>query len=267
MKSVHYLPCPLLRPFVTSFWTMESNDGQTGRFRFAPDGHPELYFDLAGQSSFLFKTRRHSPTMPPFGVVGQFFPNSDFDISLLKFSLFVKLKPEGLWPIFQHDVSGFNNCVSPLLLLNDVYQTLASRYREGATVPELIQIIEQWLLDRLNTATPSKLVPHLRRQLQLHTGQSVQEVLSPFGLSLRRLQQLFKTQVGLSPKQYQRLARFRKAMNRMQQYPVAENAIDGLGYYDWSHFSKDMQYYFEMSPTDYVRHLSLTGPLINVRVS
>jgi methylphosphotriester-DNA--protein-cysteine methyltransferase len=82
----------------------------------------------------------------------------------------------------------------------------------------------------------------------------VAELSETFGLSARRLEQVFRTEVGLTPKAYQRLHRFRHALVRIDRAADvgwAAFALE-LGYYDQSHFIGDFRAHSGMTPTDYV---------------
>lgn len=74
------------------------------------------------------------------------------------------------------------------------------------------------------------------------------------GVSSRRLEQVFRTEVGLTPKAYQRLHRFRHALARVDlaaDIGWAAFALE-LGYYDQAHFIGDFRAHAGMTPSDYV---------------
>jgi methylphosphotriester-DNA--protein-cysteine methyltransferase len=74
------------------------------------------------------------------------------------------------------------------------------------------------------------------------------------GLSPRRLQQVFRTEVGLTPKAYQRLHRFRRALvgiNRAAEVGWAVFALE-RGYYDRSHFIGEFRIHAGLTPSEYV---------------
>ena len=91
---------------------------------------------------------------------------------------------------------------------------------------------------------------------------SVAGLSNQLGLSVRRLEQVFRADVGLSPKAYQRLQRFRSALSRIDSVPAcgwAEIATES-GYYDQSHLIHDFQHHAGLTPREY---LKARGPFLN----
>jgi methylphosphotriester-DNA--protein-cysteine methyltransferase len=74
------------------------------------------------------------------------------------------------------------------------------------------------------------------------------------GLSARRLEQVFRTEVGLTPKAYQRLHRFRQALVRIDRAAEIGWARFALerGYYDQSHFVGEFRAHSGLTPSEYV---------------
>jgi transcriptional regulator GlxA family with amidase domain len=78
------------------------------------------------------------------------------------------------------------------------------------------------------------------------------------GLSQRRFKQVFCAEVGVAPKLYGRLRRFRRAREivRADRAPDwAELAVD-CGYFDQSHLIRDFVEFSGLSPTSFLRQRS-----------
>jgi AraC-like DNA-binding protein len=116
------------------------------------------------------------------------------------------------------------------------------------------------------------LVAHLFRPLEHHyavrlalntfgrtdSSLAVRDVARDAGLSQRRFTQLFAREVGMSPKLFCRVRRFRQALETVRQPAVpnwAQVAVD-CGYYDQAHLIHDFQSFSNLSPTEYVRQRS-----------
>jgi AraC-like DNA-binding protein len=87
---------------------------------------------------------------------------------------------------------------------------------------------------------------------------SVRDVARDAGLSQRRFTQLFVREVGMSPKLFCRVRRFRQALETVRHAAVAnwaQVAVD-CGYYDQAHLIHDFQSFSNLSPTEYVRQRS-----------
>jgi AraC-like DNA-binding protein len=116
------------------------------------------------------------------------------------------------------------------------------------------------------------LIAHLFRPLERHhavrfaldtfhrtdSGFAIRDVAREAGLSQRRFIQLFAREVGMSPKLFCRLRRFRQALENVRLIAVpnwARVAMD-CGYYDQSHLIHDFQFFLNLSPAEYVRKRS-----------
>jgi methylphosphotriester-DNA--protein-cysteine methyltransferase len=83
------------------------------------------------------------------------------------------------------------------------------------------------------------------------------------GLSTRRLEQLFRTEVGMTPKAFQRLQRFRRTLARIedaQRIGWAGFALE-RGYYDQAHLIGEFSANSGLTPPQYVA--SRAGPFAN----
>src|SRR5208283_6042038 len=82
---------------------------------------------------------------------------------------------------------------------------------------------------------------------------SVAECSRSIGISERRLSQVFREHVGLSPKLWCRIRRFQsaaEALHRGVEIPWAELAL-ACGYYDQPHFANDFRAFSGIDPTTY----------------
>jgi AraC-like DNA-binding protein len=87
---------------------------------------------------------------------------------------------------------------------------------------------------------------------------AIRDVARDAGLSQRRFAQLFAREVGMSPKLFCRVRRFRQALETVRRTAVpnwAQVAVD-CGYYDQAHLIHDFQSFSNLSPTEYVRQRS-----------
>ena len=87
-----------------------------------------------------------------------------------------------------------------------------------------------------------------------HAGPTVREAAKYLGLSQRRFIQVFKGEVGLTPKLFSRIQRFQQTRTFIQQNPFPDwttIALD-LGYFDQSHFIREFVEFSGLSPTDYI---------------
>jgi AraC-like DNA-binding protein len=135
-------------------------------------------------------------------------------------------------------------------------------------VPELRHLPEQlqttpWPLARrvvegaLAAAVARHGAPELRADLGralagLTRGERVEQVAADVGFSRRRLTELVRTECGLTPKTYQRVARFERAHRLLGRRPLAEVATR-CGYADQAHLTREWTSLAGCTPTTWLR--------------
>ncbi|UFH56961.1 helix-turn-helix domain-containing protein [Spirosoma sp. KNUC1025] len=128
---------------------------------------------------------------------------------------------------------------------------------EGArTVDQRVQLVQQYLINRLQQATRfDKAVTYCVQEIKRANGLlSVEELACRVGLSNRHLVRLFSQCIGISPKEFARMATFLQALKQLKQYPtltLTEVAYES-GYYDQAHFIHACRQYSGLSPTQLI---------------
>lgn len=134
---------------------------------------------------------------------------------------------------------------------------LAVRLRDADAPGEQIAAVEAALLARLRRCDR---VPHpaarhgARRVAAAPVAMTGARLRRTLGLSERRVEQIFRTEVGLTPKQYGSLERFRSAargVDRAMEIGWAAFAVE-RGYYDQSHLCNAFRAHAGVTPREYV---------------
>jgi AraC-like DNA-binding protein len=89
---------------------------------------------------------------------------------------------------------------------------------------------------------------------------SIAELRQQTGLSKTRLAEAFREQIGLAPKVYSRVVRFRSAAALLQKgaEPLVEVAL-AAGYYDQPHMNAEFRDLSGLSPTEFLAARYPTG--------
>ena len=132
---------------------------------------------------------------------------------------------------------------------------LRERLLEARTVASRFVIVEQALCAQI---TRPLALPAVAFALQVFDSvaavPTVGEVTRQTGLSRRRFIEVFRDQVGLTPKVYWRLQRFRHVVQRVHRAPGvgwADLALE-CGYYDQAHLIRDFRAFSGLSPSAYL---------------
>jgi AraC-like DNA-binding protein len=79
---------------------------------------------------------------------------------------------------------------------------------------------------------------------------NIEGLAEEFSLSIRSLQRLFKEYIGVSPKKYARIIRFKKAYDilKSDSFIKPEEYMFDLGYYDQPHFINEIKKFSNKTP-------------------
>jgi AraC-like DNA-binding protein len=247
-------PGPALRPFVRCYWAFT---------RAAPlIGLREEYMHPTGGYGIVFNFG------DPVQLSGQkvtapvFLDGTNTASSKMGFQGKVEQIGVSFWV-----GGGYSFLGVPLEVVRDIPLALAELDRAGmdslygrlCEAPNLqtrIALLEAWLLDRLRQGRERHpIVPETLAALRAVQGQvAIPTLADRFYISQRQLERLYKTQVGISPKQYAGLLRVeaaRLALKHLQTRSLTDLAVE-YGFYDQAHFIREFSAVVGLTPHRYV---------------
>jgi AraC-like DNA-binding protein len=132
---------------------------------------------------------------------------------------------------------------------------LREQLLEAGCAAARLACLGQWLLRQVPAAGPAPQLTWALAALAREPSMARVAGLAPqCGLSERRLRSLFNEQVGMSPKRYARVCRFRALIGRLQDgAPVewAQLAVDA-GLHDQAHLVHEFKAFAGMTPGAYL---------------
>jgi AraC-like DNA-binding protein len=231
------------------------------RERVLPTGRTQVILNLA--RDFILDAREDGPLVKaaPSLVVGSRSVYEVVDTSDMADLIGVVFEP-GALPLFAGDAADLfsNRSVD----LEDIWgreaRGLRDRLREIAAPAGKVRALEADLMHRLHAQLA-------RRPVRLHCAvefalsrfdrapgvATVADVARSTGWSERRFSQVFREQVGLSPKVWCRVQRFQRAVQRLHagaEVRWTELALD-CGFYDQAHFANEFRAFSGIDPTTY----------------
>jgi AraC-like DNA-binding protein len=170
--------------------------------------------------------------------------------------LTVHFHPGGAFPFFDMPVDQVANQKTPLAeLWNGDAGPLRERLLAARSPADKFAMMEAVLGRRLQPGRKqSRAVPFALRQLTEGSAhRSMAALADEIGLSQRRFIQLFRAEVGLTPKAFARVRRFHAVLNRLQASvePDWADVTFDCGYYDQAHFIHEFKEFCGMSPARY----------------
>jgi AraC-like DNA-binding protein len=248
---------PLSR-FVEVFWSFEGVTPAHDLERLLPDGSVELVINLAEDCARFYDREDSSlvDTLPGAIVAG---PHSQYfviDTEGQNSTVGIHFKPGGAFPFLGLPAGLLHDAHVALdALWGGFVRELRERLLEAKTMERRLEILEQALLAR--ATRPLELHPAVNFALSEFQAapqmRTIAEVTGELGLSPRRFIEVFRDQVGMTPKLFCRVRRFQKAVQSIaagKDVEWTELALE-CGYFDQAHFIHDFRAFSGVSPTAY----------------
>jgi AraC-like DNA-binding protein len=242
----HYIPGRPLSEFVGVFWYWRGHDVRYSKERILPMGTAELVIDLgSGQTNGA-------------GISGPQSQSVIIERTAYDELLGIHFNAGGAFPFLGFpvgDLHGLNITLSDLWGERRASQLLWLLH-EARTVEMKFQVLEQWLkriADRPLRHHPA--VSFALKEFQQDPGLlSSAAVAEKVNLSQRRFIQLFRDEVGMTPKLFCRIQRFHAVIGMTSKLDTVDWVDVALshGYFDQSHFIHDFQEFSGLSPTQYL---------------
>jgi AraC-like DNA-binding protein len=258
---IEHTLAPPLRGFVRMLWYARAPQPGHSRERILPTGNTQVLINLAADYLHDCPEGALPQKTPPSMVAGGRSVYEIVHTADMADLIGVVFEP-GRFPVFGGDSADlFSN---RFVDLEDVWgtsaRTLRNRLRELPAPQERLFCLERFLVETF--ASRLLRVPPLRhRAVDYALGRfayapsivTVRQVAQSTGWSQRRFSQVFREEVGFSPKVWCRLQRFQKAVQQLHagvDVPWANLALD-CGFYDQSHFANDFRAFSGVDVTTY----------------
>jgi len=256
------IPAAPLAPCVRLLWYAQAGDLVAGRERILPTGCVQVIFSLARDFLLDCCEDAGDRRMPAALVVGARSRYEIIDRSDLADLMGIIFTPGGFSAFAREAVHLFSNRSVPL---GDVWgssaQTLREHLLEPAAPEERLLCLERFLIDRMAARASRK--PLARNPLvdfaldrfgKAPGAAMVRDVARSSGWSERRFSQVFREEVGLSPKTWCRIQRFQRAVRQLHAGADVRWADLALacGFYDQSHFANEFRAFSGVDATTYL---------------
>ncbi len=253
---LEHQPAPPLSQFIRALWYASAPDVGYTRERILPSGCVEVILSLS--RDFLMDCGEDQPDRrdAPALVVGARSVYEIVDTADMASLIGIHFHPGGFAPFVRNRADDFSNRSLPLEeLWGNSVRSLRDALREIEGAPEKLRFLERHLLNILKSPQPQH--PAVEFALKEFGRDSrvatIEDVARNLGWSARRFSQVFREQVGFSPKAWCRIRRFQRVVKRLhsgEDIRWAELALD-CGYYDQSHFANEFRAFSGIDATTY----------------
>ena len=259
----HYPAFPL-NNFIESIFYFEGIVPAHALDRFLPDGNTEILIDLTDSPQHIhdnttlevIQSCRHAwvsgvrtrPITIPSGKDSRM--------------MVVAFKKGAAHPFYPFPMSELTDSVVMAdLIFGNSIRDLRERLLAARSFGEMFCLMELFLLnrggDKLHDSSASRCIEHvLNGILKQPTHFKFQNLIDHIGYSQKHFIDLFKKQVGVTPKQYLRIIRFQKAIVELEQnassFDWSRLALQS-GFYDQAHLINDFREFSGFTPGEYAK--------------
>ncbi|MEQ9593768.1 MAG: helix-turn-helix domain-containing protein [Cyclobacteriaceae bacterium] len=245
-----------LRAFIDCFWIqkIEADKSEVSPvMRCLPSGMVDLIIHIKGG-------RAHG--IPDCGTPYK-FPDSYFtgvqtrpilwNVTGSTEIMGVRFTPEGIMHLFKSPVASFTNKAVDIQEVFTKNSEIISQVKSEECFYRRISIIESFVQLQLKKYqdAPNHIARSLSAIRKSDYSFSNESIRNNLYLSERQTQRLFKHHLGVNPKTYHRVVRFREAVKRIEgnQKINWTGLAYSLGYSDQAHFIRDFKQFSGITPT------------------
>jgi AraC-like DNA-binding protein len=170
----------------------------------------------------------------------------------------IRFHPPGAWALLQHPLIELSDLTTDVKeLLGSAISELAEACEEAPTSSARVRSVVAWLLDRFRSQELMNIDPAVRWMassiVRAGGNTPIAMLRGKTGMSDARLTSAFRQQVGVTPKHFARIHRFRRALALLNQrsHRLAELAVSA-GYYDQPHMNLEFREMAGMTPGEYL---------------
>ncbi|NDW12014.1 AraC family transcriptional regulator [Bacteroides sp. 214] len=242
-----YPPDLRLQHLIETYWVTDDVIENPFTHRILPDGCVDIIFD--------FGSNQPSAGLPM--LVGTMTSLLEITYQPGRVQMMgIRFAPAGITAFTRMPIFGITNRNIELPLAETLFdESFYERLPEMEYVQERVAYINTYLLARMHKLyLPDRQIRHAVSLIQSNNGHvSVREIAGEVCLSERQFERRFKTTIGISPKVFSNIMRFRSVRSYMKAHPdesMYEIAI-ACGYHDHSHMNKEFQRLGSISPSEH----------------
>ena len=243
-------PSPWLRPWVSEFRLIRSSPGEFGTLIRLPTASTCLMFRIRGDGA------------GDLNAIGPLRRARYKQVDSALFYLRATLRTGAARQILGVPLHEIADRIVPLdMLWSRTARTLCDQLLNGAHGSS-ISSFEHVLRQFVAPSSRGSVFPvgRIVRAMDEEPGKPIDEYARLTGLSARQIRHLFRTELGLSPKRYSRIARVKQILSGAYgDRGLAELAIDG-GYYDQAHMIAEFRNLLDSTPRAFLAEWRANGP-------
>ncbi|MBN2174503.1 MAG: helix-turn-helix transcriptional regulator [Bacteroidales bacterium] len=169
----------------------------------------------------------------------------------------IQFKAGGCYPFIHFPVNELTDLiVDAEMVFGEEILFLREQLFIANSPAEMFSLASNWLLNRAKSGSMPEAVIQFAAQWinRCPTESGLNKMIEKTGYTQKHIIQIFKKYLGLTPKLYQRIVRFNKALEEIEltrKIDWVQLSLD-CGYFDQAHFINEFNHFSGMNPTQYL---------------
>jgi AraC-like DNA-binding protein len=252
MEFRAYSPSRNLLPYIQTYLEADlTRITEKGEHTLFPNGFSGIFFNFGRKGKLVLTEEYETPSVSIFGQIDR-----HFTITHLPgfYSLGVLMKPTVLARLLRVNMADLTNKAFDGSLIRADLKDLHEMVEAAQGISAKIECIEIYFNNAFKNVKPTQSVTDHALQLIHQENPSIKKLATQLKVSERYIETQFKNLVGLSPKTYSMIVRFKRMEAQLKnQSAVAWSKMDfAHEYYDQNHFIKEFKRFTGHTPTDYL---------------
>lgn len=253
-RPLSFNTAPKLQDFIASYAIMEIPEGETESYFSPPLAKSGIIINIGkGNGRVSSKIDERDFFTANAVVTGQVTSPVYGELVGEVKSLMVFFKPIGMHRLFRNDLSQLTNSsktLSEFLGQKEadlLWKNLTTHSDNQLQIIILNEFFEKRVTTREEDINFEKILDYIHNK---QGDVSISEILENLWYPRKTLERHFKKKVGLSPKVYAQIYRFKCLINFLENNPgiTWSQLANNTGYFDQSHMSRYVKEYLRVSP-------------------
>jgi len=243
----------ILTSYVKRVWSVDCQDPKNDveNFRFYADGYPGLMFQCC-DTTLMANSARPLPTLALYGQTISPITLSAFGRHQIVAICFYPDVIQKVFGIAAKELT--DTCVDMSLFPYAKKMRLVDRLLD-APAPQRLAIMEDFVLDLISSSNTSidEQIRYAANQLShTHGGTRIVDIQKLLNISERTLHRRFEQHVGVVPKVFANICRFRSALDALEtgKFEKLSDLAFEFGYADQSHFIRAFRSFTGQTPRE-----------------
>jgi len=265
-----FQPAEMLRKYIDNYYFVElSGSPGRGEFEQKPisNGCVEMFFGYHNTIGTCY-TNDGNTLRVRSGLIGAHdLKNSvkgmalESDPRTFKFTS-INFKPDGFYGIYKIPLFEiYNSFIETYSLFGNEIKQLENKLDDAKSTIERKAHLDQYFINQLNKNNPKQynfsagyntvnIIGYYKGIIKMH------QLVDEIKVSERTLQRNFKTALGLSPKEYCKIIRFKNLINYISGKEKINwlDMVSDFGYYDQAHLINEFKSATGITPDVYMKH-------------